>query len=185
MIDDTLYDAFGQRQVSTIFTQLNQYHVVLEVAPAFQENPEALKSDLREVAAGRPGAAERVHALLSRRARRRSPSTTRGSSRRSRCPSTWRPASSLGARRHAPSRQPSARSACPPRCARASRARRRPSRPSLANEPLLILAALVTVYIVLGILYESYIHPVTILSTLPSAGWARSWPCSSAAPTST
>ena len=52
----------------------------------------------------------------------------------------------------------------------ASRARRRPSRPSLANEPILILAALITVYIVLGVLYESYIHPVTILSTLPSAG---------------
>jgi len=52
---------------------------------------------------------------------------------------------------------------------------------SLANEWVLILAALITVYIVLGVLYESYIHPITILSTLPSAGWARCWRCTSAA----
>ena len=109
-----------------------------------------------------PGAVPGRHALVQPRARRR----------RSATPST-------------PSKAPSARSACPPRSARASRARPQAFQASLANEPLLILAALVTVYIVLGVLYESYIHPVTILSTLPSAGRRRaSWRCCSAAPSS-
>ena len=66
LIDDTLYDAFGQRQVSTIFTQLNQYHVVLEVAAALSARPRRAQGDLREVVDGRPGAALRVHALRAR-----------------------------------------------------------------------------------------------------------------------
>ena len=80
-IDDTLYDAFGQRQVSTIFTQLNQYRVILEVAPAFQQDPDALKQIYVKSPTGAPGAAERVHALRAEH-RRRWPSTTRASSRR-------------------------------------------------------------------------------------------------------
>ena len=61
MIDDTLYDAFGQRQISTIFTQLNQYHAVLEVTPSIPEDPQRLEQHLRPLRQRRPGAAERVH----------------------------------------------------------------------------------------------------------------------------
>ena len=86
-IDDTLYDAFGQRQVSTIFTQLNQYHVILEVTPEYQQNPDALEQIYVRVAERRPGAALGLRPLRDRQ-RRRCPSTTRGSSLRSRSPST-------------------------------------------------------------------------------------------------
>ncbi len=79
-VDDTLYDAFGQRQVSTIFTQLNQYHVVLEVDPRFQSNPEFAEGYLRSLGHGHAGAAEHVHTIRSPRTRRW-PSITRGSFR--------------------------------------------------------------------------------------------------------
>ena len=170
MIDDTLYDAFGQRQVSTMFTQLNQYRVVLEVKPEFQQRAAATLSNIYvRSPTGGAGAAQRVHAhrasddaagdqppgpvpggdaLVQPRARRRRWATR---SRRS----TRRKARSGHAAEHR---------------RRVSRARPQAFQASLANEPLLILAALVTVYIVLGVLYESYIHPITILSTLPSAG---------------
>src|SRR5207249_697392 len=130
LIDDTLYDAFGQRQVSTIFTQLNQYHVVLEVQPRFQENPETLKHIYVRSAAGAPvPLAAFTHFV---------PATTA--------------------------------LALPASIRQSFQGTAQAFQASLANEPLLILAALVTVYIVLGVLYESYIHPLTILSTLPSAG---------------
>ena len=95
-IDDTLYDAFGQRQVSTIFTQLNQYRVILEVKPEFQQDPDALDQHLRDARqAGEPGAARRLHALRASRPRR-SPISHQGQFPAVTSPSTWRPASSLG-----------------------------------------------------------------------------------------
>ena len=128
MIDDTLYDAFGQRQVSTIFTQLNQYRVVLEVQPELPAEPGGAEGHLRPLGQRGAGAAERLHA-------RRADDHGAGGqppgavSRRSRSRSTWRPGVALGRRGHARSPPPSARSGCPPASAPASRARRRPSRP--------------------------------------------------------
>ena len=169
-IDDTLYDAFGQRQVSTIFTQLNQYHVVLEVAARL---PAASPSDLDDIYLRSPPAAqvplERLHPA-SRQHRARWPSTTRGSSRSVTISFNLAPGASLGdavdGRRAGPGRSWT----CPPASRPSFQGTAQAFQASLANEPLLILAALVTVYIVLGVLYESYIHPITILSTLPSAG---------------
>ena len=118
---------------------------------------------------GGAGAAQRVHARRAD-ATRRWPSITRGSSRSSPSRSTSRPARRSATRCKA-IEQAEAGARLAARASRpASRARPQAFQASLANEPLLILAALVTVYIVLGVLYESYIHPITILSTLPSAG---------------
>jgi multidrug efflux pump len=166
-IDDTLYDAFGQRQVSTIFTQLNQYHVVLEVKPEFRRDPEALRSLYVRSASGAQvplGAFTRVapaSAALAVNHQGQFPAVTLSFN--------LAPGVALGdavtAIEHA------ARDIGLPPSIRASfQGTAQAFQASLANEPLLILAALVTVYIVLGVLYESYIHPLTILSTLPSAG---------------
>jgi multidrug efflux pump len=167
MIDDALYDAFGQRQVSTIFTQLNQYRVVLAVKPDFQKGPEALQSIyLRGINGGQVplGAFTKT-------------SETTGPlviSRQGQFPAATisfnlAPGASLG---HAVTAIESAEKKMDfPASIRGSfQGTAQAFRVSLENEPLLILAALITVYIVLGILYESYIHPITILSTLPSAG---------------
>ena len=167
LIDDTLYDAFGQRQVSTIFTQLNQYHVILEVLPVFQENPDALKAIYVKSTAGAqvplstftrfvPGTAP-----LAINHQGQFPSVTLSFN--------LAPGVALG---HAVDAIKAAeRQIGLPASIRPSfQGTAQAFQASLANEPLLILAALITVYIVLGVLYESYIHPVTILSTLPSAG---------------
>ena len=170
MIDDTLYDAFGQRQVSTIFTQLNQYHVVLEVEPRFQRQPDDLERHLRPLADRRRRC--RSSAFTQHRARRtrRWRSTTRASSRSVTLSFNLAPGASLGDAVDAIDAAEQRDRPAGQHPGRASRARPQAFQASLANEPLLILAALVTVYIVLGVLYESYIHPITILSTLPSAG---------------
>jgi multidrug efflux pump len=167
MIDDTLYDAFGQRQVSTIFTQLNQYHVVLEVGPDFQQGPDALKSLYVRSANGAavPLASftrfEPVTAPLAVNHQGQFPAVTLSFN--------LAPGAALGDAVAAIER--AEREIGLPASIRASfEGTAQVFQASLANEPLLILAALVTVYIVLGILYESYIHPLTILSTLPSAG---------------
>jgi len=166
-IDDTLYDAFGQRQVSTIFTQLNQYRVVLEVAPEFQQDPEALKSIYVKSASG-------VQVPLSAFTRLVSGHAPLAVNHQGQFPAVTlsfnlAPGVALG---HAVDAIRAAeRQIGLPASIRASfQGTAQAFRASLANQPLLILAALVTVYIVLGVLYESYIHPVTILSTLPSAG---------------
>jgi multidrug efflux pump len=167
MIDDTLYDAFGQRQVSTIFTQLNQYHVVLEVAPAFQESPEALKSIYVKSPTG-------AQVPLSAFTRLEPSTTPLTINHQGQFPSVTlsfnlAPGASLGAAVTAI--QAAEREIGLPPAVRASfQGTAQAFQAALANQPFLILAAVVTVYIVLGILYESYIHPVTILSTLPSAG---------------
>jgi multidrug efflux pump len=167
LIDDTLYDAFGQRQVSTIFTQLNQYHVVLEVAPAFRENPEALKNIYVKSAAG----AQVPLSAFTRVAPATAPLAV---NHQGQFPSVTlsfnlAPGAALGGAVKAIQRVE--REIGMPASVRASFVGTAQAfQAALANEPSLILAALVTVYIVLGILYESYIHPITILSTLPSAG---------------
>jgi len=167
MIDDALYDAFGQRQVSTIFTQLNQYRVVLAAKPEFQQGPSALQSIyLSGTNSGRVPLSSII-----------TTSETTGPlviSRQGQFPATTisfnlAPSAALG---DAVTAIESAEKKMdfPPSIRGSFQGTAQAFRVSLANEPILILAALVTVYIVLGILYESYIHPITILSTLPSAG---------------
>jgi multidrug efflux pump len=167
MVDDALYSAFGQRQISTIFTQLNQYHVVLEVPPAFRQHPENLQSVYFKSSTGRPvplGAFARIEtgpAPLVINHQGQFPAAT--------VSFNLAPGASLGQAVAAIERvkremeMPASIRSEFIGTARAFQA-------SLTNAPLLILAALVTVYILLGVLYESTIHPVTILSTLPSAG---------------
>ncbi|PYN96266.1 MAG: acriflavine resistance protein B [Candidatus Rokuibacteriota bacterium] len=166
-IDDTLYDAFGQRQVSTIFTQLNQYHVVLEVAPGFQENPEALKAIYVKSASG-------TQVPLSAFTHYVTGPTSLSVNHQGQFPAVTvsfnlAPGLALG---HAVDAIKNAERdiGLPLSIHAAFQGTAKAFQASLANEPLLILAALITVYIVLGVLYESYIHPITILSTLPSAG---------------
>ena len=166
-IDDTLYDAFGQRQVSTIFTQLNQYHVVLEVKPSFQQSPDALKDLYVRSATGTqvPLAAiaqfAPTTAALAVNHQGQFPAVTFSFN--------LAPGVALGDAVTAI--ETTARDlGLPPSIRATFQGTAQAFQASLANEPLLILAALVTVYIVLGVLYESYIHPLTILSTLPSAG---------------
>jgi multidrug efflux pump len=167
MIDDTLYDAYGQRLISTMFTQLNQYRVILETKPEFKDHPEDLGSlYVRSTAGGQVplGAISRVQ-------------ETKGPlviSHQGQFPATTvsfnlAPDASLGDAVKAI--DSAMRELGMPASIRGSfQGTAQAFQSSLANEPLLILAALVTVYIVLGVLYESYIHPITILSTLPSAG---------------
>ncbi|HET7343703.1 MAG TPA: multidrug efflux RND transporter permease subunit [Methylomirabilota bacterium] len=166
-IDDTLYDAFGQRQVSTIFTQLNQYHVILEVAPRFRENPDALKTIYVKSATGPQVPLSAFTAFtpatgpLTVNHQGQFPAVTFSFN--------LAPGGALG---HAVEAIRAAERdiGLPPSIHAGFQGTAQVFQASLANEPLLILAAIVTVYIVLGVLYESYIHPVTILSTLPSAG---------------
>ena len=220
-VDNTLYDAFGQRQVSTIFTQLNQYRVILEVDPRFQQNPDSLKSIY--VKSAYPGQTSTSSAAVAQQASASSSSAPQAASATT--ASAPQPASGSAVSSAASSSITSAPSPQVPLSAfttfqagaaalvvnhqgqfpvvtisfnlapgaalgdavnavnATKAALNMPASVqatfqgtaaaflnSLANEPLLILAALVTVYIVLGVLYESYIHPITILSTLPSAG---------------
>jgi multidrug efflux pump len=167
MIDDTLYDAFGQRQVSTMFTSLNQYHVVMEVDPQFWQNPEGLKYIyVRSNNAGMVPLAAFTHytrdtAPLQVNHQGQFPSVTISFN----LPDGVSLGTAVDAvdRAEAELRLPASISGSFQGTAQAFQA-------SLASEPILILAALLAVYIVLGVLYESLIHPVTILSTLPSAG---------------
>jgi multidrug efflux pump len=223
MIDQTLYDGFGQRQVDTLYTQLNQYHVVIETMPEFQKNPNKLQ-DIYVRSAIAPSATTTGSSPASSSSVVTSTSASGGAAN-----STPSPSASSSALPSGGSANPTAvsganGSAVPLStfthfesktaplsvnhqgqfpvvtlsfnlAANASlgeatkaidKAQKEIGMPlsiqaafqgsaasfqaSLSNEPILILAALVTVYIVLGILYESYIHPLTILSTLPSAG---------------
>src|SRR6266849_460764 len=166
-IDDVLYDAFGQRQISTIFTQLNQYRVILEVKPEFQQSPEALKHIYVRSTSGEavPLSAfvslETTTAPLSISHQGQFPAVTLSFN--------LAPNVALG---DAVSsiRRAEQEIGMPASIRPNFQGTAQAFQSSLATEPFLILAALITVYIVLGVLYESYIHPVTILSTLPSAG---------------
>jgi multidrug efflux pump len=167
MIDSALYDAFGQRQISTMFTQSNQYRVVLEVQPQFQDDLQDLQHVyLRSASGGRvPLSAftriETTTAPLVINHQGQFPSVT--------ISFNLAPGISLG---EAVEVIDAAKQelGLPPSIVSGFQGTAKAFQASLSNQPLLILAALVTVYIVLGVLYESYIHPATILSTLPSAG---------------
>jgi multidrug efflux pump len=167
LIVDTLYDAFGQRQVSTMFTQLNQYRVVLEVMPEFQSGPQALQFlDLRSSTGGQ--------VPLDVFTRFSETTTPLAINRQGQFPAVTlsfnlAPGISLGDAVTA-IEQAALAIGLPPSIRGSFQGTALAFQASLGNETWLILAALVTVYIVLGILYESYIHPLTILSTLPSAG---------------
>ena len=167
VIDDTLYDAFGQRQVSTMYTQLNQYHVVMEVAPRFWESPEGL-NDIYVRSTN--GAQVPLSAFTHY-----GPSTTAlAVNHQGQFPAitlsfNLTPGVALGDAVNAIG--DAQRAIGMPGSVRATfQGTAQAFQSSLANEPVLIVTALLAVYIVLGILYESYIHPLTILSTLPSAG---------------
>jgi multidrug efflux pump len=190
-IDNTLYDAFGQRLVSIMFTQLNQYHVVLEVDPNFSADPDSLKSIYV------PASGAQTAASSGSQAPATAPSGSVLAATAQQVPLSaiahWEtttgpltinhqgqfPAvtisfnlgngASLGDAVKA-IQQAAADISLPPSIQLAFQGTARAFQASLANEGWLILAAIVTVYIVLGVLYESYIHPITILSTLPSAG---------------
>ena len=166
-VDDALYDAFGQRQISTMFTQLNQYRVVLEADPAFQRSPE----DLAHVyVRGASGAVVPLSAFTRIEASRAPLAINhQGQFPVVTVSFNLAPGVSLGEAVRAIER--AKEDLGMPRGIQAGfQGTARAFRASLVNTPLLILAAIVTVYILLGVLYESYIHPVTILSTLPSAG---------------
>jgi multidrug efflux pump len=166
-IDDTLDDAFGQRQVSTIFTQLNQYHVVMEVAPRFQRTLQTLNDLYVKSSNGtQVPLSTFTHVIehptpLSIGHQGQFPSTT--------ISFNLAPGASIGQAVDAITKTVAGLK-FPVSVNTAFQGTAAAFEASLSNEPLLILAALITVYIVLGVLYESYIHPVTILSTLPSAG---------------
>ncbi|MBZ5615686.1 MAG: efflux RND transporter permease subunit [Acidobacteriia bacterium] len=194
-IDDTLYDAFGQRQVSTMFTQLNQYHVVLEVDPQFRLTPDALKSIYVKSSSGASGAGTTTAGISG-------PNTSSASAPVATGPSSQVPLSAFTRleTRNAPlsinhlgqfpvvnlsfnlapgvslgeattAITQAEQDINLPRSINTSfQGTAAAFHNSLSSEPWLILAAIITVYIVLGVLYESYIHPITILSTLPSAG---------------
>jgi multidrug efflux pump len=166
-IDDTLYDAFGQRQVSTIFTQLNQYHVVLEVGPQFQNDPSDLTNIYVKSSTGQQVPLSTFSHFVTSPAplainhQGQFPVVT--------ISFNLAPGESLGKATKVIA-QAEQEMGMPVSIHPSFQGTAAAFQNSLASEPWLILAALVTVYIVLGVLYESYIHPVTILSTLPSAG---------------
>jgi multidrug efflux pump len=224
-IDNTLYDAFGQRQVSTIYVARNQYHVIMEVAPRYWQNPETLKDVFVSTSGGSVGGSQATNAVAGTVVAGKATSATSANAQAARNLAT----NSIGATGKGVASTGSAVSTnqetmiplsavarftqgatplavnhqgllvantisfnLPPNVslstavAATEAAMNRIGVPatirgtfqgtakvfqdSLANQPFLILAALVTIYLVLGVLYESYIHPLTILSTLPAAG---------------
>ncbi|HXA77141.1 MAG TPA: efflux RND transporter permease subunit [Candidatus Acidoferrales bacterium] len=212
MIDQTLYDAFGQREISTLYTQLNQYHVILETLPEFQHNPEKLQDIYVRSATAATSSGSSGGSSTSGGSSGATAGTTGPSANSTSASSTvpvisgangaavplsafthlntitaplainhqgqfpvvtisfnLAPNASLGAATTAIDKAKSDLG-MPLSVQGAFQGTAASFQASLASEPLLILAALVTVYIVLGVLYESYIHPITILSTLPSAG---------------
>jgi multidrug efflux pump len=166
-IDDTLYDAFGQRQVSVMYTQLNQYHVVMEVAPQFWQNPDGLKflyvkgNNGQQVPLSAIAQYVPSNTALSVNHQGQFPSVTIsfnlpvGTSLSQAVPVIEQAEREIG---------------LPLTMHGSFQGTAQAYQDALSSEPILIAAALITVYIVLGVLYESLIHPITILSTLPSAG---------------
>jgi len=167
MIDDALYNAYGQRQISTLFTQLNQYRVVLEAKPEFSDGPADLSSVYIQTPSGGKAplrsfaTIEQRFVPISINHQGQFPVVT--------ISFNLAPGASLGDAVDAIDIA-KAEVDLPPSIRGAFQGTAEAFQASLKNEPLLILAALVTVYIVLGVLYESFVHPITILSTLPSAG---------------
>ena len=166
-IDSTLYHAFGQSQVSTMYTQLNQYHVVMEVAPKYWQNPESLNDIYLTATNG-------GQVPLSAVTRRQTSTTPIAVNHQGQFPAVTfsfnlLPGVALSDAVEAVNKME--QSAGMPSTIRGNFAGTAAAyQASLASEWLLIITALLAVYIVLGILYESFVHPLTILSTLPSAG---------------
>jgi multidrug efflux pump len=165
-IDNTLYDAFGQRQISTLFTQLNQYHVILEALPEFQKDPTMLNNVYINSPGGPVPLSAFAHftsgtAPLAINHQGQFPAVT--------ISFNLAPNVALGEATTA-IQKVQRDLEMPASVIPAFQGTAEAFLASLANQPWLILAAIITVYIILGVLYESYIHPVTILSTLPSAG---------------
>jgi multidrug efflux pump len=189
-VDDALYDAYGQRQVSTIYTQTNQFHVILEVTPRQQQDVSSLKDLYLPIGSASQNLATTIalagtnSALTGAAALSPSPLGSYVTATRTPSPITINhqsqfpvvtlsfnlaPGASLGAAvQHI--KQVTKELGIPASVETTFQGTAHAFESSLANESLLILAAIVTVYIVLGMLYESFIHPITILSTLPSAG---------------
>jgi multidrug efflux pump len=166
-IDEALYDSFGQRDVSTMYTPLNQYFVVMEVDPRYQQNPDSLRAIYVRSSTGN-------EVPLSSFAHLEETNTTLAVNHQGQFPSitlsfNLAPGAALG---DAVSEIGAVEQqiGMPASVQGSFQGTAQAFQSSLANMPFLILAALVTVYIVLGMLYESYIHPITILSSLPSAG---------------
>ncbi len=166
-IDDTLYDAFGQRQVSTVYTELNAYRVVLEVKPEFQQNPDALKYIYVRSSSNEP-------VPLSQFTHYEPGLTSLAVNHQGQFPAitlsfNLAPGVALGDAVTAINRT-AQQIGMPPTVQANFQGTAQAFQTSLKSMPILIITALIAVYIVLGILYESLIHPITILSTLPSAG---------------
>jgi multidrug efflux pump len=166
-IDETLYDAFGQRQVSTIYRELYQYHVVLEADPAYWQNPDGLQFIYLKGAGG-------TEVPLSTIAHYESMTSPLAVNHQSQIPSATisfnLPVGTALSDAVAAIARVEREIGFPSSIRGSFAGTAQAYQESLANEPILIAAALLTVYIVLGMLYESIIHPLTILSTLPSAG---------------
>ena len=209
-IDNTLYDAYGQRQVSVIYNALNQYHVVMEVDPSFWQNPETLDELYISTAGGTVSGTQSTSALITGTAANfktnqiaaaghssastgAAISTAKETMIRLSAVSHFGPGStalSVNHQGHFASTNitfnlPPGKSlsdattaigatmqeiGVPATIHGSFQGTAQAYQASIASEPILLLAAVLAVYIVLGILYESYIHPITILSTLPSAG---------------
>jgi multidrug efflux pump len=182
-IDQTLYDAYGQREVSTMFTQLNQYHVVLEVKPGFEKNPAGLGNLFIRAGTAAPGTPS-IQSSSAFPNGGQIPFNSFSHLETTTVPITVNhqgqfpvvtlsfnlaPTASLGDAVTAVNKVHD-QMGMPPSVQAAYQGTAQAFQASLANEPVLIAAALITVYLVLGVLYESYIHPLTILSALPSAG---------------
>ncbi len=167
VVDEILYDAFGQRQVSTIYNELNQYKVVMEVAPQYWQSPEALKDIYLQTPANGPTPLsaiarwEPVNESLSVNHQGQFASTTLSFN--------LPPGHSLSEATLA-IQQTLSDIGMPTSIVGSFQGTAKTFRESMSSQPWLILFALIAVYIVLGMLYESFIHPITILSTLPSAG---------------
>ena len=167
LIDNTLYDAFGQRQVSTMYSNLNQYHVVMEAAPEYSQDPRSLG----EIYVRAPNGHEVPLSAFTRYAPSTAPLAVnhQGLFPAVTISFNLTPGVALGDAVDA-IEEAANRVGLPPSIHTTFAGTAQAYQDSLGNEPVLIAAALGAVYIVLGILYESYIHPITILSTLPSAG---------------
>ncbi|HXJ94925.1 MAG TPA: multidrug efflux RND transporter permease subunit [Terriglobia bacterium] len=167
LIDNTLYDAFGQRQVSTMYTSLNQYHVVMEAAPEFLTSPEILN----QVYVHSPRGQEVPLAAIAHFAPDTAPLSVshQGLFPAATISFNLKPGIALGDAVDAIGAA-ALKVGLPSTIHTGFAGTAQAYQDSLGSEPLLIATALISVYIVLGMLYESYVHPVTILSTLPPAG---------------
>jgi multidrug efflux pump len=166
LIDDTLYDAFGQRPVSTMYTSLNQYHVVMEAAPEFWQDPQFLRRIYVDSPAGQQVPMSAFSSFVSTTA----PLTVthQGLFPAVTISFNLKPGAALGDAVDAATAA-AAKIGLPATIHTEFAGTAQAYEASLATEPILIAAALVTVYIILAMLYESYIHPITIISSLPAA----------------